>query len=721
MADSAEKASGGQKGSDTKSETENSKPAATQTVNKPKGSGTKIVFVACSCLLISVLVVACAVAAYLLLKDKGGGGSQKPTFDITLSEIVESGSATVGVSGGELTVEDAENPLHGLRILVDEGLVEADEQITVGYREVTDLNLPENLNLLSDVIVLEKANPELLFSHPVAVQVPYDKTKAQGNLLVAVYEYHPEDQSIEETTLIDHDAENGTVTFLTTHFSEYVVVELLSTVEEMVSNAADTGFEAARDGWFITNWGGYITDSGNCLGMSAMSKYAFSSNLSGDAAGTFYQRYRQGDVDDELDDVIAQELAARSQLSLINRWSEFVNDINRYHDAFGLPLGHSAGSKAQGQSLIMGLIVTGQPQLLYVHQKYRDGTWGSAHAVLVTGYDGEYFHIYDPNYPYRASDPEASEKRLKWSPDVGFEIYDSATVAGGPGLQFNVFYHIGSNLFTQNSILSGLWGKATAGFPDDEYPVITFSTPEEGAQIGEKSVVVAGTIDGGRYATEAGEKFLHWYYPNGKGGLDYLRGTVGTDGTFSQELPVVPGENWIHVIAAGSQPTNEWAGFARTHFTGTILPSDMIITLSWGTNLSDIDLHVTDPTGYHVYYSDKVSTIGAALDIDDTDGYGPEHYTISSEEGDQMPYGDYVVKVVYYADHDENYDAAQATPYTVNLKWVKAVLQTGEKIWEEDTVTGVLTYEDEEQAVYTISHVEPDLSNYELDLNPWGV
>lgn len=48
------------------------------------------------------------------------------------------------------------------------------------------------------------------------------------------------------------------------------------------------------------------------------------------------------------------------------------------------------------------------------------------------------------------------------------------------------------------------------------------------------------------------------------------------------------------------------------------------VTLTWGSQL-DVDLHVFEPNGAHVYYLNKSGVVGI-LDLDDTSGYGPEHY-----------------------------------------------------------------------------------------------
>jgi len=65
------------------------------------------------------------------------------------------------------------------------------------------------------------------------------------------------------------------------------------------------------------------------------------------------------------------------------------------------------------------------------------------------------------------------------------------------------------------------------------------------------------------------------------------------------------------------------------------------ISLSWNTP-TDQDLHVTDPNGTEIYYSNPSSETGGELDRDDIDGFGPENiYWL-----DNAPDGTYYVQVV---------------------------------------------------------------------------
>lgn len=67
------------------------------------------------------------------------------------------------------------------------------------------------------------------------------------------------------------------------------------------------------------------------------------------------------------------------------------------------------------------------------------------------------------------------------------------------------------------------------------------------------------------------------------------------------------------------------------------------VTLTWGIQ-PDVDLHVFEPDGTHVYYANLQGTSGY-LDHDDVTSWGPEHYYVSC---DGLQSGTYKVGVNYY-------------------------------------------------------------------------
>jgi hypothetical protein len=76
------------------------------------------------------------------------------------------------------------------------------------------------------------------------------------------------------------------------------------------------------------------------------------------------------------------------------------------------------------------------------------------------------------------------------------------------------------------------------------------------------------------------------------------------------------------------------------------LDADVRILLTWHTDLTDMDLWVTEPSNEKCDYSHNRTTIGGRMSQDLTQGYGPEEYTVRRA----MP-GTYKIQVNYYGSN----------------------------------------------------------------------
>lgn len=116
---------------------------------------------------------------------------------------------------------------------------------------------------------------------------------------------------------------------------------------------------------------------------------------------------------------------------------------------------------------------------------------------------------------------------------------------------------------------------------------------------------------------------------NSQGRYSILNGPTGTfvmtirkSGYFTQVVTNVSISNGSNTI----DPTT---------IVGTVTGGTFRIVLTWGESPNDLDAHLTGPDSlistnrFHCYYSSKNPTgAGASLDVDDTDGFGPETVTI---------------------------------------------------------------------------------------------
>ena len=78
------------------------------------------------------------------------------------------------------------------------------------------------------------------------------------------------------------------------------------------------------------------------------------------------------------------------------------------------------------------------------------------------------------------------------------------------------------------------------------------------------------------------------------------------------------------------------------------LDEDLRIVMTWDADLTDVDIHVVEPTGELAYYSNRHTAIGGRVSRDFTQGYGPEQYTVRRA----VP-GEYVTLAHYFASHQQ--------------------------------------------------------------------
>lgn len=91
---------------------------------------------------------------------------------------------------------------------------------------------------------------------------------------------------------------------------------------------------------------------------------------------------------------------------------------------------------------------------------------------------------------------------------------------------------------------------------------------------------------------------------------------------------------------------------------------DLRITLAWDADETDVDLHVTEPTGEEAYYGNRLTHDGGRVSEDITDGYGPELYEIRHARD-----GAYDIRAHYYASHQQTVFGPASCTLTVYTDW----------------------------------------------------
>ena len=74
--------------------------------------------------------------------------------------------------------------------------------------------------------------------------------------------------------------------------------------------------------------------------------------------------------------------------------------------------------------------------------------------------------------------------------------------------------------------------------------------------------------------------------------------------------------------------------------------SDLVVTMMWNTDQTDVDLHVVEPSGEECFYQHKTTRAGGQITDDITTGFGPEMYVIP-----KAPEGTYKIYAKYFRNN----------------------------------------------------------------------
>jgi len=695
---------------------------------------------------VAILIVAGFYVGFMFGKEETkkeneslSSGGNKVTITSGVFTPVTTGS--VGSNGGSISVSDSSNPLNGLDIDVPTAAASETVDFSISYADVSDIKgLPDNAEVAGKLIRINTTgstawNKYKTFDKAIEVTLPYDSSLVSTDETVQFYAYDEETNTLSSAGMISHDETSDTITFYTRTFSTFLAIKLLLAAADLLDLdfSTDTGFRPTTDGWYITNYGSYLESGGICMGMVSYARYYYMNKKATDGTA-LYEKYREGDRNEWRDDDTAIELGTRAHMAESDVWDQTW----RHEIATQVPT-----SEDVAISWIHGMLVTGSPQLIGIYQQVANGDWVGGHAILTYRFSNGRFDIYDPNYPGTA--PGTDARQIPYTYANGFtRVYSSGATAGAGRFQYNVFLHWGYKAFHPMNAFDQLYTSAEDGFDDDSiFPEVKLTdsttTPYGTTPIDidaddirdttQNKVTISGTITGGQEDVTS----TLIYVSNQKFKVPVI------NDAFSHEVPLYAGDNDVIILATHENTFSNWAGYLRDSIYSSASQASLTFTLTWGQDDSDVDLHVLEPTlegtaGRHIYYGNKGSSWGdnPYLDIDNTWGYGPEHYyatenmTLHNYQGEgKSLYGTYKFRVHYYADHDSNYDTTQPITWHVTVRYLKFRDQlTGTEYWEENAWSGALstasTYSTSNfnnagaswDTIYTVEYPQPDPDDY---------
>ncbi len=180
-------------------------------------------------------------------------------------------------------------------------------------------------------------------------------------------------------------------------------------------------------------------------------------------------------------------------------------------------------------------------------------------------------------------------------------------------------------------------------YPVPPYPVFTIDSPYNGEHFVDNVIGIVGYVE-----LDTGNPFTGGTAILSINGVDseiYV-----SSGYFSQTISIAAGENELQMRANGPEGDTGVSDIIIVY--GDFEAPEIEVVLWWNTPTSDIDLHAWNPAGEHCYYGNSVISDGF-LDIDDTEGYGPETFAVQTANT-----GVYEIQINSYSLDEDLYSDA---------------------------------------------------------------
>ncbi|AXI04222.1 YfaP family protein [Aquirhabdus parva] len=162
--------------------------------------------------------------------------------------------------------------------------------------------------------------------------------------------------------------------------------------------------------------------------------------------------------------------------------------------------------------------------------------------------------------------------------------------------------------------------------------------------------------------------------------------SIDESGHYQRPYAFGSGSNSIEVRTANGDKTRRQFYEANA---GKV-PAKIRVVMSWDTNHTDVDLHVVTPNREHAWYGQRTIPSGGSIDIDATDGYGPEIFaTPNAVHGTYLIYANYyggesskvITTVTVTVITNENTPNEKQQTYIVPLRKVGELTQVAQFIY----------------------------------------
>jgi tetratricopeptide (TPR) repeat protein len=126
-----------------------------------------------------------------------------------------------------------------------------------------------------------------------------------------------------------------------------------------------------------------------------------------------------------------------------------------------------------------------------------------------------------------------------------------------------------------------------------------------------------------------------------------MNGTFERQGADFKQIVATEYSHLLRQIVSGklTSSVKDFAS-ARLETLGKHLPfgtADVVVTMMWNQDQTDVDMHMVEPSGEECYYSHSTTRSGGHITSDITTGFGPEMYFNAN-----APKGKYQLKAKYF-------------------------------------------------------------------------
>ncbi|MBN1857237.1 MAG: hypothetical protein JW846_09850 [Dehalococcoidia bacterium] len=397
----------------------------------------------------------------------------RPTGTISTGDRTSLTSATIGSSGGTVTVTSQGDPLDGLEIQVPSGAYADPKPFQVSSAPIESHDFGAYFTPATPLISIENggAYSEEFMTVTIPVEVPPDHfamafyyDDAAGTL-----------EGIPTGALDDHS-----ITIVTRHFTDIIVSIINNTLlDDLMKSDIDSHFRPGIDDWQFTNYGSYIAKGGHCAGQCLTELWYFCEQPDGQDL-TLNGRYDKNGVkpatpDLWQDDSYSYRLASTVQKDI--NWSSFQNKF----------MTNLAGvdDEMAYKAFAYSIYLTGEPQEVGIFSNA-----GGGHDMICYRVHNNSLYIADPNYPGN------TDRRIEYS-NGNFKPYNSganaAEIEAGNGKAYETIQYCAKSATVDWKTIAARWNEFKAGtagndrFPQYQVVIVDHEGNEKALTDGYKS------------------------------------------------------------------------------------------------------------------------------------------------------------------------------------------------------------------------------------------